>query len=300
MTTASLENINAYSKYGLKRRPTYDEIANLISENETLAGTLPDRTATRFKASPEGSFFDGMDSLEILKEQQHRIMERQMRELLMRQNLGGGTYNIARLQQQRRETVQPEVEVQRDRNLHDDASIQTELEETTRRAVEREQQTGEAHRTGGFLGNAVGGATSVIGGLMSGVGGVLNRATSSTTSTPAPPPTQKVKPAPPPKSTPEVIDISTDAENHASNEEFKLSNSTQVNMMNFEKLRIQLFLRGVEVKPDEDIQHLRDMANQIINDGKWRQNISTGQLAKKEKAYQEYKNRTIARGSKGR
>ena len=78
--TAVLENVNPYSKYGLKRRPTYDEIANLISENETLTGTLPDRRATRFKASPEGSFFDGMDSLEILKEQQHRIMERQMRE----------------------------------------------------------------------------------------------------------------------------------------------------------------------------------------------------------------------------
>ena len=92
--TAVLENVNPYSKSGLKRRPTYDEIANLISENETLTGTLPDRTATRFKASPEGSFFDGLDSLEILKEQQHRIMERQMRELLMRQNLGGGTYNV--------------------------------------------------------------------------------------------------------------------------------------------------------------------------------------------------------------
>ena len=152
--TAVLENVNPYSKYGLKRRPTYDEIANLISENEALTGTLPDRTATRFKASPEGSFFDGLDSLEILKEQQHRIMERQMRELLMRQNLGGGTYNVARLQQQRRENVQPDTGAQReDSNIHNihEASIQTELEETRRRAVEREQQTGEAHRQGIFL-----------------------------------------------------------------------------------------------------------------------------------------------------
>ena len=152
--TAVLENVNPYSKYGLKRRPTYNEIANLISENEALTGTLPDRTATRFKASPEGSFFDGLDSLEILKEQQHRIMERQMRELLMRQNLGGGTYNVARLQQQRRENVQPDTGAQReDSNIHNihEASIQTELEETRRRAVEREQQTGEAHREGNFL-----------------------------------------------------------------------------------------------------------------------------------------------------
>ena len=294
--TAVLENVNPYSKYGLKRRPTYDEIANLISENETLTGTLPDRRATRFKASPEGSFFDGMDSLEILKEQQHRIMERQMRELLMRQNLGGGTFSIARLQQQRSENVQPEPVVHRDRNLRD-VAIQTELEETARRTEEREQQTGEAHRQGGFLGNAVGGATSVIGGIMSGVGGVLNRATSST-STPAMPATPKAKPAPPPKETPEDIDISTDAENRASNEPFKLSNSLKVNMMNLEKLKIQLFLRGIEVHPDEDIQILRDLANQMIKDGKWKKNLSTGQVAKKEKAYQEYKNKNIARGSR--
>ena len=104
---------------------------------------------------------------------------------------------------------------------------------------------------------------------MSGVGGVLNRATSST-STPAMPATPKAKPAPPPKETPEDIDISTDAENRASNEPFKLSNSMKVNMMNLEKLKIQLFLRGIEVHPDEDIQILRDLANQMIKDGKWK------------------------------
>ena len=63
-----------FSKYGFRRRPTYDEIAVLIKENETLTGNLPDRTAKFFKASPEGSF------LEALKEQQNRIHERQMRE----------------------------------------------------------------------------------------------------------------------------------------------------------------------------------------------------------------------------
>ena len=65
-------------------------------------------------------------------------------------------------------------------------------------------------------------------------------------------------------------------------------------MMSLDKLRIQLFLRGVEVKPGEDIQLLRDMANQIIKDGKWKKNLSTGQVAKKER---EYHNRNIARGS---
>ena len=86
MATATLELVNPYSKLGLKRRPTYDEIINLIDENETITGKLPDRTATFYKASPEGSFFDGSDHLEILKEQQNRILEREMRQILMRQN----------------------------------------------------------------------------------------------------------------------------------------------------------------------------------------------------------------------
>ena len=42
-TTASLELINPYAKFGLKRRPTYEEITNLI------AGQLPNRDATFFK-----------------------------------------------------------------------------------------------------------------------------------------------------------------------------------------------------------------------------------------------------------
>ena len=51
-----------------------------------LPVNIPDRTATFYKASPEGSFFDGTDHLEILKEQQNRILEREMRQILMRQN----------------------------------------------------------------------------------------------------------------------------------------------------------------------------------------------------------------------
>ena len=47
-TTASLELINPYAKFGLKRRPTYEEIANLIGENEQLAGKLRNRDATFF------------------------------------------------------------------------------------------------------------------------------------------------------------------------------------------------------------------------------------------------------------
>ena len=100
MATQTLELINPYSKLGLKRRPTYDEIIGLISENETITGNLPDRTATFYKASPEGSFLDGSDALEILKEQQNRIMEREMRDLMMRRNarMNGRTFNVERMQ----------------------------------------------------------------------------------------------------------------------------------------------------------------------------------------------------------
>ena len=34
--TAKLENVNKFSKYGLRRRPTYEEITNLLDENKKL------------------------------------------------------------------------------------------------------------------------------------------------------------------------------------------------------------------------------------------------------------------------
>ena len=166
--TAVLENINAYSHLGLKRRPTYEEIIGLIGENETLTGALPDRTATFYKASPEGSFFDGADHLEILKEQQNRIHERQMRELLMRQNIRGGTYSIAKLQdlRQGRQAPPPDPEVETDSVLQS-TTIQTELQERANQAVSRQQQTGDTHRT--FLERAS--SLPIIGGLIpSGLG----------------------------------------------------------------------------------------------------------------------------------
>ena len=98
-TTASLELINPYAKFGLKRRPTYEEIANLIGENEQLTGKLPNRDATCFKSSPQGSFFDGSDHLELLKDQQMRILDRQMREIMMRREAhrNGHTYAVHKM-----------------------------------------------------------------------------------------------------------------------------------------------------------------------------------------------------------
>ena len=96
--TAQLELNNPYAKYGLKRRPTFNEIVGLISENEQIYKPFPDRRATQFQNSPQGSFFDGADNLELLKEQQNRIMDRQMREMLMRRQTqqNGGTFHLQR------------------------------------------------------------------------------------------------------------------------------------------------------------------------------------------------------------
>ena len=101
MATAVIENVNKMSKYGLRRKPTYEEITNLISENEKLTGTLPNRDATFFRNSPEGSIFDGADAMEQLKEEQGKLLLRQMSDILLRQNVrtAGRTYHTERLQQ---------------------------------------------------------------------------------------------------------------------------------------------------------------------------------------------------------
>ena len=54
--------------------------------------------ATFLKASPQGSLFDGSDHLELLNNQQMRILNRQMRELMMRQesHRNGHTYALHR------------------------------------------------------------------------------------------------------------------------------------------------------------------------------------------------------------
>ena len=85
--TAKLENVNKFSKYGLRRKPTYEEITNLLDENKKLGLPLPNRDATFFRNSPEGSFFDGIHQMEDLKDEQQRLLLRQMNDILMRQNI---------------------------------------------------------------------------------------------------------------------------------------------------------------------------------------------------------------------
>ena len=167
MATATLELVNPYSKYGFKRRPTYDEIIGLINENETITGQLPDRTATLYKASPEGSFFDGTDALELLKEQQSRILQRQMQDLLLRQTVrnNGGTFNLERQRQSALGTSSP-AEVEPDRDMLS-AQVQADLAQRQQQLQDRQQQTGQA--TQSFLQRTT--SLPVIGGMLSSLRG---------------------------------------------------------------------------------------------------------------------------------
>ena len=167
MATATLENVNKFDYLGLRRRPTYNEIIGLIKENETLTGELPNRDATFFKASNEGSFFDGMDSLEVLKEQQQRILQRQLQDLLLRQTVrsNGGTFHLERHRQSTSGTSSS-AEVQPDRDMLS-AQVQADLMERQRRLTDRQQQTGQASQS--FLQRTT--SLPVIGGMLSSLRG---------------------------------------------------------------------------------------------------------------------------------
>ena len=164
MATATLELVNPYSKYGFKRRPTYNEIIGLINENETITGQLPDRTATLYKASPEGSFFDGTDALELMKEQQNRISQRQLQELLLKQNtaLQGLTYNLERLRQSSSSSSSSTPMATGEDRGTLSLGLQADLQQREAQLRDRQQQTGETHRS--LLSRAT---TPVIDGLFS-------------------------------------------------------------------------------------------------------------------------------------
>ena len=167
MATATLENVNKFDYLGLRRRPTYNEIIGLIKENETLTGELPNRDATFFKASNEGSFFDGMDSLEVLKEQQQRILQRQLQDLLLRQTVrsNGGTFHLERHRQSASGTAPP-AEVEPDRDMLS-AQVQADLAQRQQQLQDRQQQTGQASQS--FLQRTT--SLPVIGGMLSSLRG---------------------------------------------------------------------------------------------------------------------------------
>ena len=302
MATATLEMNNPFSKIGLKRRPTYNEIINLIDENKTITGNLPDRTATFYKASPEGSFFDGTDALELLKEQQSRILQRQMQDLLLRQNVraNGGTFHLERARQSTSSSsdTSSSTELQQDRgNLS--IGLQADLQRREAQLRDRQQQTGEAHR--GLLSGT---ATPIMDRIFG--GSSLSRTSSVVPDIQMPTPE---------RGRPDVFDISSEAEEVSSSgmatarEEVKppllskISYRTNIGTMSVEALKFQLFLRGVDVDDPEVSaeglkrkgkgrgmtmkQHYLDIANKLVQDGRWQRKIEEELLRKRVRDYQQ-------------
>ena len=315
MATATLELVNPYSKLGLKRRPTYNEIINLIDENETITGKLPDRTATFYKASPEGSFFDGTDHLEILKEQQNRILEREMRGILMRQNarVNGRTFNLDRIREQGNLTPQTETTSSSDENNTQSAQIQTELQERARREVSRQQRVGEAHSE-----------ETIRQGRLPTLEGFLQDITS--------PIRRIIQPLPIPPRQVEQVDLTRGEDMTAEEEDFfpnemttareeqpkkktklmkDISYSTNIARWKEEELEFQLFIRGTDPRDPEisleglrkkgrgkgltNWQHLNNLAQEMINDGRWERRVEAELLKKR---INDYKQRQQPRGSR--
>ena len=151
--TARFELVNPYQKYGLKRKPTFNEILGLLSEDQTLLRPFPDRTATQFRNSPQGSFFDGSDHVELLKEQQNRVLDRQMREMILRRQAqqNGGTFHVDRHNDNfsSGESVSdsgmmtPSEESSSQIMYH--ADLQRGLEERARQETQRRQEVRQRH-----------------------------------------------------------------------------------------------------------------------------------------------------------
>ena len=166
MATAKLENINKFSKYGLRRRPTYQEILGLIDENKTLGSPLPNRDATFFRNSNEGSFFDGANYLEELKDEQERLLLRQMGEMLLRKNArtAGKTFHTEKARtlpltspsiipspmdvnaEGMPQPVQQPTQAPPSTRLQQASQMNAELEQRRNTAMKRKEETAMNHR----------------------------------------------------------------------------------------------------------------------------------------------------------
>ena len=259
MATAVLENVNQSSYLGLRRRPTYDEIIGLISENDKLTGQLPNRDATFFKASNEGSFFDGLDALEVVKEQQQRILQRQLRDILLQQNVrqNGGTYHAERVMQHTPSgEAAPALSEDSMAGSTHSAQIQANLEDRFRRATERAQQTGEAHRQGFLprLANIFGMTpspprTEFGTNTPASVSSPMSRAGTPALQMPSPQraTTERLIPISSGSSEAEMLTARAEPEQAPASARQTIVYATNIGSWDTETLRFQLFLRGVDV-----------------------------------------------------
>ena len=67
------------------RRSRYEDILELVNDNEEALKPFPNRDAVFYKASNKGSYFDGKDHLDRLKAEQKRTNERVVRDHMLRE-----------------------------------------------------------------------------------------------------------------------------------------------------------------------------------------------------------------------
>ena len=315
MATATLELVNPYSKYGFKRRPTYNEIIGLINENETITGQLPDRTATLYKASPEGSFFDGTDALELMKEQQNRISQRQLQELLLRQNttLRGLTYNLERLRQSSSSSSSSTpIDTGEGRETLS-VELQADLQRRQQQLRDRQQQTGEAQAQElsrqsrlpilqGFISESL---TPIFNMIPSPAGGSVFPV--------LPIPSRQQQEEEEEELIPdeEMLTAREEAPKQKSKLMKDISYSTNISRWTEQQLDFQLFIRGIDTRDPEvsieglrkkgkgkgltNWQYLSNLANQMINDGRWERRVEEELLKKR---INEFNQRQKPRGSR--
>ena len=306
MATAVLENNNKFAYLGLRRKPTYDELIGLINENSSLFGPAPDRRATAFKASPEGSFFDGLNYTDRLKEEQERILNKEMRDILFRQNVGNQTISVARLENNQGQSTPSSNSSSLPQQVSlNEGLIQEQLQQRAQQAIQRNQQTGEAHQN----------MLSQMGRLP-----ILSRLANLTPTSRQTARTQMRTAQQLATSTDDEPELMTDAEMQTARGEIqtargeippedagrKITYSTNIASMRAEELKFQLFLRGVDVEnqlPNRikgkgggktQKQFYQDEAYKLIMSGRWETRIEE-QLLKKR--IEEYRSKG-ARGSK--
>ena len=203
-----------------------------------------------------------------------------MRDIFCRQNVGNQSIAIAQLQQNNQEGSTPSSQsnqLPQQTNLGE-GLLQEQLQQRAQQALQRAQQTGDAHR--GILGGGLDTIASRIFNLTP----LGSRA-----------PTPLAQPMPQSfnisseESEPELM---TDAEMQTARGEpppedagRKITYSTNVASMTAGELRFQLFLRGVDLEgqlPDRikgkgggktQKQFYQDMANEMIKSGRWQTRI---------------------------
>ena len=73
------------SQIQFHRRSRYEDILEIVNDNEEALKPFPNRDAVFYKASNKGSYFDGKDHVDRLKAEQKRINERIVTDQMLRE-----------------------------------------------------------------------------------------------------------------------------------------------------------------------------------------------------------------------